>query len=392
MQSHLHPTHRLRALSRALALAGVAAAAAAASSAALAHPGEDAVAVYVLSNQASGNAVVVYGRDEAGRLRFERSVPTGGRGTITQPPPNGAPGIDPLGSQGAIVYRDGLLLAVNAGSNDVSLFEADEHGGLRLLDRAPSGGVEPVSLAVRGDIVLVANAGGTPNITSLRLDRHRARLEPIADGSTLLPGGTGAAPGEVAVSPDGDTVVVTEKGTNLIDTFRLRDDGRSVLRASSASVGNTPFGFAIGRHGVVTVVDAAAGAASSYAIEAGGALRTVTGALSLDGQLAPCWLVETHDGRLAFTGNAGTQGISALSISGRGDLALLAAAAATTNGAALDLGLSPDDRFLYARSANGADAAAPGSVTGFRVHRDGSLTAIDTVSDVPPGAQGIAVR
>jgi DNA-binding beta-propeller fold protein YncE len=334
---------------------------------------------------------VVYGRDEDGRLRSEGSVPTGGRGTIAPPPPNGAPGIDPLGSQGALVYRDGLLLAVNAGSNDISLFQADEHG-LRLLDRVPSGGVEPVSLALRGDVVLVANAGGTPNITSLRLDRHRSRLEPIADGSTLLPGGTGAAPGEVAVSPDGGTVVVTEKGTNLIDTFRLRDDGRTVLRASTASIGNTPFGFAIGRHGVVAVVDAAAGAASSYAIEPGGSLRAVTGALSLDGQLAPCWLVETGDGRLAFTGNAGTQAISALQVSERGDLALLDATAAATSGAALDLGLSPDDRFLYARSANGADAAAPGSVTGFRVHRDGSLTAVDTLSDVPPGAQGIAVR
>jgi 6-phosphogluconolactonase (cycloisomerase 2 family) len=391
MQSHPQPIHRVRGLSRALALLGLAAAAAAAPAGASAHPGEDAGAVYVLSNQAAGNAVVVYGRDEAGRLRYEGSVPTGGRGTITPPPPNGAPGIDPLGSQGAIVYRDGLLLAVNAGSNDVSLFSADEHG-LRLLDRAPSGGILPVSLAVSGDVVLVANGGGTPNVTSLRLDRRHGRLVPIADGSTLLPGGTGAAPGEVDVAPDGDTVVVTEKGTNLIDTFRLRDDGRTVLRASTASVGNTPFGFGIGRHGVVAVVDAAAGAASSYQIAGGGALRTVTGALSLDGQQAPCWLVETRDGRLAFTGNAGTQAISALSISERGELALLAAAAATTNGAALDLGLSPDDRFLYARSANGADAAAAGSVSAFRVHHDGRLTAIDTVSDVPPGAQGLAVR
>ncbi|HEX7640070.1 MAG TPA: beta-propeller fold lactonase family protein, partial [Burkholderiaceae bacterium] len=321
----------LRAVRRPIALLGLMIAAGAVSSAALAHDrdddDDDGGAVYVLSNQAAGNAVWVYRRGHDGRLAFEGSVATGGRGTIAPPPPNGAAGIDPLGSQGAVVYHDGLLLAVNAGSNDVSLFRADRHG-LRLLDRVPSGGVEPTSLALQGDVVLVANAGGVPNVTSLRLDWRHEHLRPIDNGSTLLPGGTGAAPGEVAVTHGGTTVVVTEKGTNLIDTFRLHGDGTTTLLASNASVGNVPFGFSAERHGVLAVSDAAAGAVSSYTIEANGTLLPVTGALSLDGQLAPCWLVGTRDGRLAFTGNAGTQAISALSVGRTGALALLDAAAA----------------------------------------------------------------
>src|SRR5690242_12181603 len=66
------------------------------------HPAlaADSGAVYVLSNQASGNAVQVYHRDADGTISFARSVPTGGLGTITLPPPGGAAGIDPLASQG----------------------------------------------------------------------------------------------------------------------------------------------------------------------------------------------------------------------------------------------------------------------------------------------------
>jgi hypothetical protein len=96
-------------------------------------------AVYVLSNSAAGNKVLIYGRHENGELTYSGSVPTGGKGTITPPPPNGAPGIDPLGSQGSLVYHDGLLIAVNAGSNDISLFRAEDDE-LTLLDRVPSGG------------------------------------------------------------------------------------------------------------------------------------------------------------------------------------------------------------------------------------------------------------
>jgi 6-phosphogluconolactonase len=85
--------------------------------------------VYVESNATDGNAVLVYERALDGRVRFATSIKTGGTGT----------GID-LGSQGAVALSDDerWLVAVNAGSDDVSLFEVQPRG-LRLVDRTNAG-------------------------------------------------------------------------------------------------------------------------------------------------------------------------------------------------------------------------------------------------------------
>jgi hypothetical protein len=70
-------------------------------------------AVFTLTNDAQANAVIAFNRSGRGTLSHPRSFATGGRGT-------GAG----LGSQGAIALsRNGRwLFAVNAGSNDVSVF------------------------------------------------------------------------------------------------------------------------------------------------------------------------------------------------------------------------------------------------------------------------------
>ena len=364
---------------------------AAAMTSSLAQADEVSGAVYVLSNHAAGNEVLVYGRHENGELTFNGSVSTGGTGTITPPPPNGAAGIDPLASQGALVYHDGLLLVVNAGSNDISLFRADDDD-LTLLDRVPSGGVRPTGVTLRGGLVYVQNAGGTPNISGFVLDASHRHLSPLPNSTVPLPGGTAAGPGEVSFAAHGDLLVVTEKGTNLIDTFRLDGHGRPTLASSSASTGNTPFGFAVTHSENLIIADAGSGAVSSYKLLHDGSLRPIGGAVSLNGQTASCWLVTTSNGRYAFTGNAGTQSISALSVAPSGAATLVNGVAAATNGAALDLGLTGDSRFLYVRSAQGANASLPGTVSGFKVGHDGSLTAVNSFSNLPAGAQGLAVR
>lgn len=73
-------------------------------------------AVYVMSNQPSGNSVLVYTRAANGTLTYAATYQTGGKGAGT--------GADPLGSQGALMLDSGFLLAVNAGSNDVSLLQS----------------------------------------------------------------------------------------------------------------------------------------------------------------------------------------------------------------------------------------------------------------------------
>ena len=56
-----------------------------------------------------------------------------------------------------------MLLAVNAGSNTVSLFRVrGDH--LRLKQVIASGGQFPVSIAVHGNLVYVLNAGGEGSV------------------------------------------------------------------------------------------------------------------------------------------------------------------------------------------------------------------------------------
>lgn len=342
-----------------------------------ANAAEPPGAVYVLSNQATENSVLVYNRASDGTISYSATVPTGGTGAGT--------GGDPLASQGALVYSNGLLFAVNAGTNDVSMFAANDKG-LVLLDKAPSGGVKPVSIAVHGLLAYVLNQGGTPNapnISAFVVDPFHHRLVPLPNSQRPLAGGLSAAAAEVSFNASGRLLLVTEKGTNQIDTYKIDNFGYASQPTAHASSGNVPFGFSVTKRGYAVVSEAASGAASSYDIEDGGALELVTGSISL-GQKAPCWLVTTGDGRYAFTANAGSGSISSLAISPDGTLSIVQPVAGVLS-APLDMAVTPGSQFLYAREGTGL-------VSGFRIGADGSLTAVNTLGGIPAGAQGIAVR
>ena len=338
-------------------------------------------AVYVLTNQAP-NSVLVYARAGDGTLRLSRSFPTGGMGMG-----NGA---DPLGSQGSLVlgrWRQ-LLFAVNAGSNDVSVFTVQAAGlDLKLIDRAPSGGTMPVSIAAHGRLVYVLNAGGTPNIEGFFLDPTTSRLVPLPGSERMLPGGAASSPAEIAFSPDGDVLMVTEKGTNKIDIWQLNDDGFAENGTTTDSSGATPFGFAFTQRDVAVVSEAGPSALSSYDIDDNGTVDLLTGTLS-DGQKTNCWVVVTRNARYAFTTNTASGTISSYQLTREGFLTLLNEVAANTGSgtAPIDMALSANSRFLYVREA------VKGRIDGFRVESDGSLTAVTSAGGVPAGAQGVAAR
>src|SRR5205823_9515199 len=127
-----------------------------------------------------------------GALTPQGTFPTGGTGT-------GAG----LGSQGAVVLSDGnrQLLAVNAGSNSISLFSV-RPDGLVLEATVASGGSLPISVTVHGNVAYALNAGGAGNITGFSLGHDS--ITPLA-GSTQPLGAGSFSPAEVAFSPNGDT-------------------------------------------------------------------------------------------------------------------------------------------------------------------------------------------
>ena len=337
--------------------------------------------VYLMTNQPAGNSVMVFHRDAAGTLTFAGNFASGGNGAGT--------GADPLGSQGSLVLSgdERLLFAVNAGSNSVSVFGVSGDQ-LKLINTVPSGGTMPVSVAVRHDLVYVLNAGGTPNISGFRIDPETNQLVPLAGSTQNLPGGAAAAPAQVSFSSEGTVLVVTEKGTNRIDTFTL-DDGLPRPGVAHPSNGTTPFGFAFGRDNVAIVSDASGGpsgtsALTSYEVEEDGKLEVISPAVG-DTQTAACWVVVPRNGKFAYTSNTGSGTISSFTVSDGGKLALLNVTAASTGGTPVDMALSNDSRFLYERNGNG-------TIGGFRIEADGSLTAVTSATGIPAGSQGIAAR
>src|SRR6266850_3386999 len=329
-------------------------------------------AVYALTNQVSGNAIAVFTRGADGRLTSAGSFATGGTGT-------GAG----LGSQGAVVLSENgrFLFAVNAGSNDVSVFDV-RPSGLSLASRTGSGGTLPISLTVHGNVLYVLNAGGSGNITGFTVG-STGGLTPIAGSSQSL-SGANVGPAQVSFSPDGRRLVVTEKSTNLIDVYAVDADGATSGPATVASAGGTPFGFAYGLRNELFVSEAT-GSASSYVLDPTGGLTLVSGAVSTH-QGAPCWAVVTANGRFGYTGN-GAGSVSAFAIAPSGAASLIDAdgGTAVVSGGVNDIALSHNSRYLYVLQTGAAPA-----IHAFRVQADGHLTALGPIAGLPAGTRGLA--
>jgi 6-phosphogluconolactonase len=336
-------------------------------------------AVYAMTNAAGDNQVVIFNRDAKGMLTLVGSVSTEGLGS--------GGGLDPLASQGALVLSQDhrWLLAVNAGSNEISAFRV-KPDGLELVDKVDSGGDFPVSLAIFQDLVYILNAGGmSPNITGLALD-HRGRLIRLNDSTRSL--GTGAF-SQVGFDPRGQNLVITDRDENEILVFSVDRRGLpSMEPVTSMSNGIAPFAFIFDELGHLLVAEAGSGAVSSYDILRDDSLRVISPSVA-NNQTATCWISGRMPGYV-FTANTGSQTISAYSLqareNGKGKLVLLDETAGSGN-RPIDMDISDNGRFLYALD--------PGSETIdiFAIGADGSLSNLGTM---PGGlsifAQGIAVR
>jgi DNA-binding beta-propeller fold protein YncE len=136
--------------------------------------------VFVQTDNTAGNQVVAYRRVAGGTLKLAASYDTGGLGGQLT-----GSVVDHLASQGSLTYDvgHGLLYAVNAGSNTVTVFAAD---GATLTRRQVinSGGTFPVSVAVRGDLVYVLNALNGGSVQGFRV--ADGRLQHIPGSSRPL--------------------------------------------------------------------------------------------------------------------------------------------------------------------------------------------------------------
>jgi 6-phosphogluconolactonase len=327
--------------------------------------------VYTITNEAGGNRVAIFNRAPNGDLSPAGFVNSGGNGTGTG-----------LGTQGAVVLSNSgrWLFVVNAGSNSISSFRVTPWG-LELADTEASGGNLPVSLTVHDNLLYVLNAGTSPNITGFSVG-FRGNLSMIA-GSTEPVSSTTAV--QVQFSPDGRVLVVAGKTTNMFDTYLVDRHGVAGSPQMFPANAATPFGFAFDNRGHM-IVSEASGFVTPYSVSRNGSISPITDAVPTN-QSAACWLVITQNGRYTYTANAGSHSITGFAIAHNGALTILNADGVTADTGAgthpVDLALSNNSHFLYVN--NGI-----GGIGGFRVHFDGSLSSVTSVTGLPASTTGLA--
>jgi 6-phosphogluconolactonase len=338
--------------------------------------------VYVNDNTKSVNTIGAFDRHADGTLTPEAGspFPAGGAGTGSG-----------LASQGALQFAAGgrLLIAVDAGSNQISVLRVHSDGSLSLVPGGvvSSGGTLPDSIAVHGDLVYVANSGaGHSNYTGFRLG-FGGRLVRIPGSTVTL--AASAAPGDVLFNGTGTKLVGTEVGPSVIDSFTVGPDGRLTAAPGSPfpAQGLGPFGsefrptdpdqlFVSNAHNTATD----SGTVSAFNDSQDGTLSSIGGSPYADNQMAPCWVEISQDGQILFTVNTASGTVSAYQIAGNGALTLLVTTpAGGADAGAVDARLSPDGGFLY------VDQSKTGSVAGFAVS-GGNLISLGSPFALPAGA------
>jgi 6-phosphogluconolactonase len=349
----MHARARLAVLSAA-ALVGTSLSFAAASPASAVATSRVVGYTYVNDNAAGQNSIAAFDRHADGSLT---SIPG-------SPFPAGGAGLGAgLGSQGAIQASPDhrFLLAVDAGSNQISVLRVGRHGAPTLVGQpVSSGGVEPVSITInRFGLVYVANVGaGGSNYAGFFLS-PRGHLIRLPHHTVAVPEGSGV--GNVFFNSSGDKLVGTRDNTSLIDSFTVRLDGRLVAAPGSPFLAQSlgPIGaeFRPTNPSQLYVSNAHAGAGlgtvSAFQVSRRGVLTSIGDSPVPDGQTAPCWVEISHDGKWLFAVNTGSATISSYAIQRDGSLVLHGTTPFINGAGAVDARLAPDGKTLSVTGGRG---------------------------------------
>ena len=316
--------------------------------------GAPAGGVFVMSNILEGNTVVAYQRAADGTLTLAGEFATGGNGGDF----DGAEGLDPLISAYAIINTpdNEYLMAVNAGSNTISVMEINDDMTLDLVDTESSFGVGPNSLAYNNGLVYVTNIAaeggdfaGEPdqegsiygytfadgNLTPLgpeslrELNNRPAAVRFSPDGGTLLVTSINSGSNQLA-SADQDSIVAFTIDENGLPSENITGGATSTFQGNAENR-NLPsaIGFEVTdrSNGTFAIVTEAreftaagdppnfpglqSGSVSVYQVNddgslAGTQLDLIAGqsAIRGQGQITTCWVVLSPDGEYFFVSNA----------------------------------------------------------------------------------------
>ena len=331
--------------------------------------------VYTIDNLAS-NSVLQYQASPTGVLTLAGTFSTHGAGTGAK-----------LASQGAVTLTQNgkWLLAVDAGSDQLTAFQVNNDGSLTFASVTGSQGTTPISVTSDGNLVYVLDNGTatTPgNIAGFSLSGN-GQLTFIPGSVQPLSGKANTSPEQIGFSSTENVLVVTEKAAGVIDTYTVGKTAVPSAPIVTPSNSAAPYGFAFTPRGYLILSEAATGTLSSYSVSDSGSLRTLSGSLP-DFGLAPCWVAVSPDGQFAYTTNAHGGTISGYRIDQTGTMSLFSSVAAHTAIPALDLAFGGNNHngFLYVLNGN--------SITSFRAYSDGSISQVSSIGGLAASATGLA--
>jgi len=367
--------------------------------------------VYAETNSTAGNSIVSFENDGSGALRFLGSTPAGGIGVFD---PSFALG--PFDSdQNLLVSRDrALLFAVNSGSNSIAVFRIDGIGGLFPVSGSPfvSGGINPVSVGLQGDVLTVVNKDADPhqnanlmlpNYTTFRVDTDGG-LHPINNSTVSV--AYGSSPSQAAIAAVGPFVFGADFLGGLLQSFALDQNGRLLANPpqaipDSVYAGSPAPHWPLGLHAhptqpilyvdLVTVSQVAV-----YQYDEEGRLQFVK--TVADPGAGPCWAIVNHRGTRLYAINTGDTSVAVYDITHPLNPKLIQHfAMALTTGNPFSAVIDDSDRFIYVsgeQSAATATASA-NAIHTLKVAADGTLSEPFAPTVLPISgltrAQGVAV-
>lgn len=280
---------------------------------------------YTITNPDGPNAVEAFRRNtRTGRLTHIGRFPTDGTGD----PFVGAFQQHSLASHGRFLY------AVNPGSDTITAFAINADGSLEHLGTVPSNGRRPVSLAVHGQLLYVANEGSIPgegadtaSYSGFHI-RPNGTLRPIPDST--IPVSVGGSLADVLFNERGDLLVGTRLAGNIIDSFRVGDDGRLTDHKTVPGSGG-PFGAVFNPAkprqllvslAVPEVFGAPAPGVALYILRGDGTLSR-RDVITDNALVDPCWIAITPNGSIFWTSSFIPRTLVAFALSDDGHITQL---------------------------------------------------------------------
>ncbi|TQV67807.1 beta-propeller fold lactonase family protein [Exilibacterium tricleocarpae] len=362
--------------------------------------------LYTVSNVAGDNSIIGYRVRANGSLRelAGSPFPTGGSGA----------GAVIFNQAGLVASEDErFLFAVNPGSNSISVMEVRGNGSLRPLIGSPfsSGGVFPVSIALRGDLLYVSHLGtdfSTCEFCDIRgfrvnINGRAVTASPLPEATVSFDVNPPRVPFAIGFNPAGDVLVAARfpfspqpPETSNIDTFQVDSvTGRLTPAPGSPSVSQDPqpigFGFRPTNPTQLLISNVVAineqpGSMSSYLMaETGQIAPIVDESFPSGGQEATCWVEFTSNGRYVFATNTFSDSITTYEMDEAGLLRIIEVEPvpneASVEAWPLEIVISNDDSYIYTVHGQG------GYVSSYET-TDGRIEALRSQpGPLPPGSQ-----